>query len=148
MMSKTPSPGNVREVGEGRGEVKGQESKHVTESRKRMIPKEWKELRGCLKGNEKHQDTDGGERQGCPDGRSDLRQGAEEGINKLHSGNNNQGLWECKRSPRGVRGEGERMAGEPGLGQVERARSARWRVIQGGKKKKKSSGRITQEGGG
>lgn len=31
---------------------------------------------------------------------------------------------------------GERMAGEPGLGQVERARSARWRVIQEAKRKK------------
>ena len=30
----------------------------------------------------------------------------------------------------------ERMAGEPGLGQVERAGSARWRGYSGGKKKK------------
>lgn len=41
----------------------------------------------------------------CPDGRNDLRQGAEAGTNKLHSGNSNQGLWECKGSPRGVRRE-------------------------------------------
>lgn len=31
---------------------------------------------------------------------------------------------------------GERRAGEPGLGQVERARSARWRVIKEAERKK------------
>ena len=114
------------EGGGGRGEVKGQESKHVTESRKRMIPKEWKELRGCLK--EQKAPGHGGGKAGCPDGRNDLRQGAEAGTNKLHSGNNNQGLWECKSSPRGVRGE-ER-------GWLESQGWARWRVIQEAERKK------------
>ena len=131
------------EVGGGRGEVKGQESKHVTESRKRMIPKEWKELRGCLQ--EQKAPGHRGGKAGRPDGRNDLRQGAEAGTNKLHSGNNNQGLWECKSSPRGVRGE-ER-------GWLESQGWARWRgpgVPGGGllrRQKEKSSGRITQEGG-
>lgn len=104
----------------------------MTESRKRMIPKEWKELERVLEGT-KSTRTRGG-KAGCPDGRSDLRQGAEAGTNKLHSGNNNQGLWECKRSPRGGeerREDGWRARVGPGGGpgvQVE--------GYSGGKKKK------------
>lgn len=91
-------------------------------------------MRGCLK--EQKASERGGGKAGCTDGRNDLRQGAEAGTNKLHSGNNNQGLWECKGSPRGVRGEERGWLESQGWG--------RWRglgvpgggVIQEAKRKK------------
>lgn len=80
------------EVGEGRWEVKGQESTcQITcdRTQKGNVPQGADRVEVVHEGTKGH----GGEKGGAPDGRNDISNCAKGGTNKLHSGNNNRGMW-------------------------------------------------------